>query len=300
MGLAPQLVEEIFEIVDELNAEGEGELPARRAEHQHGAALRPLRLHPRERPRRDGRQRRAAAPATRTSRNSTSASPPAAARASATSSTTSAASAGSRDRDGMTDLLRRARDRAIPSSASGGCSRRCPSRSRTPRRTRRAIAEVARRASSRRESPTARRSRRLPRDAQVGADRPAEARPRRPPPVRRADRAADRASSRASSPRPGPIYDPEGDAARLLAAGARAATPPASAAGDVVHNTFSYHFTPAGAMLESGAHALGCAVIPAGTGNTEMQVRAIADVKPKRLYRHAVVPEDHPRQGAAS
>jgi phenylacetate-CoA ligase len=79
---------------------------------------------------------------------------------------------------------------------------------------------------------------------------------------------------------PGPIYDPEAlrpdywrMARALYAAGFRR--------GDIVHNTFSYHFTPAGSMLESGAHALGCPVIPAGTGNTELQVRTLADVKPK-------------------
>ncbi len=79
---------------------------------------------------------------------------------------------------------------------------------------------------------------------------------------------------------PGPIYDPEAMrpdywriARALYAAGFRR--------GDVVHNAFSYHLTPAGAMLESGAHAMGCAVVPAGTGNTELQVRVIADVKPK-------------------
>jgi phenylacetate-CoA ligase len=79
---------------------------------------------------------------------------------------------------------------------------------------------------------------------------------------------------------PGPIYDPEAMrpdywriARALYAAGFRR--------GDVVHNAFSYHLTPAGSMLESGAHAMGCAVIPAGTGNTELQVRVIADVKPK-------------------
>jgi phenylacetate-CoA ligase len=47
-----------------------------------------------------------------------------------------------------------------------------------------------------------------------------------------------------------------------------------------VHNTFSYHLTPAGAMAESGADALGCPVIPAGTGQTEQQLRTIADLKP--------------------
>ncbi len=78
---------------------------------------------------------------------------------------------------------------------------------------------------------------------------------------------------------PGPIYDPEGRGAdywrfarALFAAGFRR--------GDVVHNCFSYHFTPAGAMAETGAHALGCAVIPAGVGQTEMQVEAIADIRP--------------------
>ena len=50
--------------------------------------------------------------------------------------------------------------------------------------------------------------------------------------------------------------------------------------GDLVHNTFSYHLTPAGAMLESAAEALGCPVIPAGTGQTEQQLRVIADLKP--------------------
>ena len=58
MGLAPQIVEEVFEIVKDLNQQGEGDLPAGRAEHQHGAALCRLRLHPGERPHRDGRRRR--------------------------------------------------------------------------------------------------------------------------------------------------------------------------------------------------------------------------------------------------
>jgi len=78
---------------------------------------------------------------------------------------------------------------------------------------------------------------------------------------------------------PGPIYEPEGRrpdywrfARSLFAAGFRA--------GDLVYNTFSYHLTPAGAMAESGAEALGCPVIPAGTGQTEQQLRTIADLKP--------------------
>jgi len=78
---------------------------------------------------------------------------------------------------------------------------------------------------------------------------------------------------------PGPIYEPEARrpdywrfARALFAAGFRA--------GDLVHNTFSYHLTPAGAMVESGAEALGCPVIAAGTGQTEQQLRAIADLRP--------------------
>jgi phenylacetate-CoA ligase len=51
-------------------------------------------------------------------------------------------------------------------------------------------------------------------------------------------------------------------------------------AGDLVHNSFSYHLTPAGSMLETGAHALGCAVIPGGVGQSELQARAIADLRP--------------------
>jgi phenylacetate-CoA ligase len=78
---------------------------------------------------------------------------------------------------------------------------------------------------------------------------------------------------------PGPIYEPDGaepDAWRL----ARALFAAGFRRGDFVHNAFSYHFTPAGAMLESGAHALGCTVFPAGTGQTEQQVQAMADLSP--------------------
>jgi len=78
---------------------------------------------------------------------------------------------------------------------------------------------------------------------------------------------------------PGPIYDPEGrepdfwrTSRALFAAGFRA--------GDVVLNCFSYHFSPAASMFETGLHHLGCAVIPGGTGQTEMQVRAINDLEP--------------------
>jgi phenylacetate-CoA ligase len=77
---------------------------------------------------------------------------------------------------------------------------------------------------------------------------------------------------------PGPIFEPEGHtgdyngARALFAAGIRA--------GDVVHNCFSYHLTPGAFILEAGAHALGCAVIPGGVGNTEAQLDAIAQLKP--------------------
>ena len=78
---------------------------------------------------------------------------------------------------------------------------------------------------------------------------------------------------------PGPIFepvprrvDPFRLARALFAAGVRR--------GDLVHNTFSYHFTPAGAMLEGGARAVGCTVFPAGIGQTELQVQAIARLRP--------------------
>ena len=76
---------------------------------------------------------------------------------------------------------------------------------------------------------------------------------------------------------PGPIYEPEGGrpdywrlARALFAAGFRR--------GDLVHNCFSYHLTPAGSMLETGAHALGCTVFPGGVGQTELQVQAMAEL----------------------
>ncbi|RQP26873.1 phenylacetate--CoA ligase family protein [Piscinibacter terrae] len=78
---------------------------------------------------------------------------------------------------------------------------------------------------------------------------------------------------------PGPIYEPEGEgpdywrAARaLFAAGFRQ--------GDLVHNSFSYHLTPAGSMMETAAHALGCTVFPGGVGNTELQLQAAAELRP--------------------
>ncbi len=78
---------------------------------------------------------------------------------------------------------------------------------------------------------------------------------------------------------PGPIYEPGSKRAdfwrfarALFAAGFRP--------GNIIHNCFSYHLTPAGAMIDSGAHALGCTVIPAGVGQTELQVQTIHDLQP--------------------
>jgi phenylacetate-CoA ligase len=78
---------------------------------------------------------------------------------------------------------------------------------------------------------------------------------------------------------PGPIYEPEGTAkdywrmARaIFAAGFRP--------GELIHNSFSYHFVPAGSMMETGAHALGCTVFPGGTGQTEQQVQAMRELAP--------------------
>ncbi len=50
--------------------------------------------------------------------------------------------------------------------------------------------------------------------------------------------------------------------------------------GELLHNTFAYHLTPAGSMVETAAHAIGCAVFPGGVGQTELQVQAIADLRP--------------------
>ena len=78
---------------------------------------------------------------------------------------------------------------------------------------------------------------------------------------------------------PGPIFEPEGTGADFWGA-ARALFAAGLRPGDVVHNSFSYHLTPGGFIMESGAHALGCTVVPAGTGNTEQQVEAISHFKP--------------------
>jgi phenylacetate-CoA ligase len=79
---------------------------------------------------------------------------------------------------------------------------------------------------------------------------------------------------------PGPIFEPEGEGADWWGA-ARALHAAGFRAGHIVHNSFAYHFTPGGFILESGAHALGCAVIPGGIGNTEQQLDAIAHYRPE-------------------
>ena len=78
---------------------------------------------------------------------------------------------------------------------------------------------------------------------------------------------------------PGPIYEPEGtakdywrSARALFAAGFRR--------GELVHNAFSYHMTPGAFIMESGAHAVGCSVFPAGVGQTEQQLQAISELRP--------------------
>ncbi|PNU19271.1 AMP-dependent synthetase [Geothermobacter hydrogeniphilus] len=79
---------------------------------------------------------------------------------------------------------------------------------------------------------------------------------------------------------PGPIFEPGSTrpdfwrfARALYAAGFRS--------GDIIHNCFSYHFTPAGMMFESGARALGCATVPAGVGQTELQVQVMGHIRPR-------------------
>jgi len=78
---------------------------------------------------------------------------------------------------------------------------------------------------------------------------------------------------------PGPIYEPDGSTRdywrlgrALFAAGFRS--------GELVHNSFSYHMTPGAFMFESGAQAVGCTVFPAGVGQTEQQLQAIAELRP--------------------
>ena len=78
---------------------------------------------------------------------------------------------------------------------------------------------------------------------------------------------------------PGTIYEPEGSRKDYWRA-ARAIYAAGFRSGQLIHNCFSYHFVPAGSMMETGAHALDCSVFPGGTGQTEQQVQAMAELKP--------------------
>jgi len=78
---------------------------------------------------------------------------------------------------------------------------------------------------------------------------------------------------------PGPIYEPDGSTRDYWRIG-RAMFAAGFRSGDLVHNAFSYHMTPGAFLMESGAHAVGCTVFPAGVGQTEQQLQAIAELKP--------------------
>jgi len=78
---------------------------------------------------------------------------------------------------------------------------------------------------------------------------------------------------------PGTIYEPEGSGADYWRM-ARAIYAAGFRPNDLIHNCFSYHFTPAGSMMETGAHAMGCTVFAGGTGQTEQQVGAMAELNP--------------------
>ena len=78
---------------------------------------------------------------------------------------------------------------------------------------------------------------------------------------------------------PGPIYEPEGRAKDYWRM-ARAIYAAGFRRGELIHNCFSYHLVPAGSMMETGAHALGCTVFAGGTGQTEQQVQAMAELQP--------------------
>ena len=78
---------------------------------------------------------------------------------------------------------------------------------------------------------------------------------------------------------PGPIFEPEGHAADFAGV-ARAMFAAGLRAGDILHNSFSYHLSPGAWMFDAAAQMLGCAVVPGGVGNTEQQVEAIAQLRP--------------------
>lgn len=78
---------------------------------------------------------------------------------------------------------------------------------------------------------------------------------------------------------PGPIYEPDGSTRDYWRAG-RSIYAAGFRSGELAHNAFSYHMTPGAFMMESGAHAVGCTVFPAGTGQTEQQLQAIVELRP--------------------
>ncbi len=78
---------------------------------------------------------------------------------------------------------------------------------------------------------------------------------------------------------PGPLYEPQGQDLDFFRM-ARAMHAAGFVDGDLIHNGFSYHLTPAGMMMEGGAFTLGCSVFPGGVGNTELQLAAMADLRP--------------------
>ena len=226
--------------------EGRRLLPAGRAEHPHGAAIRALRLHPGKRPRGDGRRSQGAAPRTRTSRNSTSASPKASASRSATASITGAASAGWRRfrRCPITTTLWKP---AIRPSASATLFAGLP-RDRRARHDGAGLGQASR----------GRRSeiRHLARGAGETAGAAQEPiSPRCKRTIRRSAASMSRRPARPSackcrrarcSSRKGTAPISAHCARALFAAGFRA--------GDIVHNSFSYHLTPGAYILEAGAH----------------------------------------------
>jgi len=93
---------------------------------------------------------------------------------------------------------------------------------------------------------------------------------------------------------PGPVYEPEGAAKDYWRAG-RAMYAAGFRAGDLAHNAFSYHMTPGAFIMESGLHAVGCTVFPAGVGQTEQQLQAIAGYP--GVHAIARVPMGHGQVG---
>ena len=94
---------------------------------------------------------------------------------------------------------------------------------------------------------------------------------------------------------PGPVYEP-GQTSRDWWRVGRFLHACGIVKGDIVQNCFSYHLTPAGMMFENGARAVGAAVVPAGTGQSELQAQAAARGRRDVICRHARFPESDPRE----